>query len=143
LADIQANSVEAESKWGCIRGKWLFNRSYEASKYASYVKESRQIQHISISRRFLTFLLKDQFPAFPVHITFFLLLYHVFIRHSTNSRKEPCLTTEYEALEYDGIQKMKNLKLEPGASGWPLQPLSVSCKSRASTPSILALLNGG
>lgn len=89
-------------------------------------------------------LSKVHFPAFPVHTTFFLLFHHIFVQNSTNSGQESCLTTKDETFEYDGIPKMKNtnLKLEPGASGWSLQPLSVSCTSRV-LPFILALLNGG
>jgi hypothetical protein len=48
-------------------------------------------------------LSKVQVPAFPVHTTFFLLLHHVFVRHSTSSVQEPCIITEDEALEYYGF----------------------------------------
>jgi hypothetical protein len=33
--------MKHESEWGGIRGKWLFNRSCEAPKDASYVKNSQ------------------------------------------------------------------------------------------------------
>jgi hypothetical protein len=131
---------------GGVRGKWLFNRSCEASKDASDVESPRKnIANLNFPS-LLQILSNVQVPAFPVPTTFFLLLHHVFVQHSTSSVKEPCLITEDEALEYYGFQKMKNtnLKLEPAHLDGLCSPfLSVTHHVFCTLFVILAVLNGG
>ena len=95
--------MKPESEWAAFEVNGCSIVPVKLQKMLQMWKAPDKIQEISICRRFFKFLSKVQVPAFPVHTTFFLLLHHVFVRHSTSSVQEPCIITEDEALEYYGF----------------------------------------
>jgi hypothetical protein len=95
--------MKPESEWAAFEVNGCSIVPVKLQKMLQMWKAPDKIQEISICRCFFKFLSKVQVPAFPVHTTFFLLLHHVFVRHSTSSVQEPCIITEDEALEYYGF----------------------------------------